>query len=186
MGYLFVISGPSAVGKTTVVECLLERSRQISRVITCTTRNIRNGEQDGVDYIFLSKNEFLRKVNNNEFVEFSEVYGNNYGVLLKSIKDSMENHIASILTINWEGYLKIKEAIKKNVIGIFINPPSLKELENRIRGRGSDDEETIKKRLDAAQLDMSFAKKYDFVIENHEIQRTSDDIFEIISKITKK
>ena len=186
MGYLFVISGPSAVGKTTVVECLLERGRQISRVITCTTRNIRNGEQDGVDYIFLSKNEFLRKVNNNEFVEFSEVYGNNYGVLLKSIKDSMESHVASILTINWEGYLKIKEAIKENVFGIFINPPSLEELEKRIRGRGSDNEETIKKRLDAAQLDMSFAEKYDFVVENHEIQRTSDDIFEIISKITKK
>lgn len=186
MGYLFIISGPSAVGKTTLVDRVLSCDQRLSRIITCTTRNIRNGERDGVDYIFLSKNEFLQKINNNEFIEFSEVYGNHYGVLLQSIRDSMRKYTASILTINWEGYLKIKKAIKENVFGIFINPPSAEELERRIRKRGTENEEIIKKRIDAALFDMSFAEKYDFVVENHEIEKASDSIFNIINKIIEK
>jgi len=185
MGHLFVISGPSAVGKTTIVRYLLDKKPELSRVVTCTTRAIREGEQDGVDYIFLSKEDFRKKIENNEFAEFSEVYENYYGVLLASIQESMKKNEISILVINWEGFQKVKRFVTENVTGIFINPPSIEELERRLRLRNTEDEGDIQKRLLTARLDIAHSNEYDFSVENKEIPQTAKDIFEIISKVVK-
>ncbi len=183
MGHLFVISGPSAVGKTTVVNYLLKNEPRFSRVITCTTRGIRVNEKDGVDYIFLSKEDFQKKISNNEFAEFSEVYDNYYGVLLKSIQENMEANDVSILVINWEGFQKVRRSIKNNVTGIFINPPSIEELERRIRMRCSESEGNIQKRLLAARLDIAHSNEYDYSVENTEIPQAAKDISEVINKV---
>ncbi len=183
MGHLFVISGPSAVGKTTVVSHLLANNPELSRVVTCTTRPIRENEQDGVDYLFLSKRDFQKKIENNEFAEFSEVYDYYYGVLLEEIRNSMNKNKISLLVINWEGFQKLKRSVNDNVTGIFINPPSVEELEKRIRNRDMDDEEVIQKRLLAARLDIAHSKEYDFSVENVEISQVANDIFGIIKKV---
>ena len=183
MGHLFVISGPSAVGKTSVVRYLLNKNPRLSRVITCTTRPIRENEQDGVDYIFLSKEDFRKKAENNEFAEFSEVYENYYGVLLASIQESMSKNEISVLVINWEGFQKVKRFVTENITGIFINPPSIEELENRLRSRNTENEGDIQKRLLTARLDIAHSSEYDFSVENREIPQAADDIFDIISKV---
>ncbi len=184
MGYLFVISGPSGVGKSTVIESLLHKHTDLSRVITCTSRAPRVGERLGKDYYFFSKEIFLEKVNNGEFIEYSEVFGNYYGVLLSTIEENMRKYDVSILVINWEGFLKIKKLNLKNVYGIFINPPSVTELENRIRSRHTDAEESILRRLGEAQNDMSYADYYDFVVVNQEIADTADAMWNIIREIS--
>ena len=183
MGHLFVISGPSAVGKTTIVNQLLDKNPELSRVLTCTTRPIRESEQDGVDYLFLSKSDFQKKIENNEFAEFSEVYDYYYGVLLEEIRNSMSKNKISLLVINWEGFQKLKRSVNDNVTGIFINPPSIDELEKRIRGRNTDDEEVIQKRLLAARLDIAHSKEYDFSVENIEVSQAANDISDIIERV---
>lgn len=183
MGHLFVISGPSAVGKTSVVRYLLDKNPQLSRVITCTTRSIRENEQDGVDYIFLSKEDFRKRIENNEFAEFSEVYENYYGVLLASIHECMSKNKISVLVINWEGFQKVKRVITENITGIFINPPSIEELEKRLRSRNTEDEGDIQKRLLTARLDIAHSNEYDFSVENREIPQAANDIFDIINKV---
>ena len=183
MGHLFVISGPSAVGKTSVVRYLLDKNPQLSRVITCTTRSIRENEQDDVDYIFLSKEDFRKRIENNEFAEFSEVYENYYGVLLASIQESMSKNKISVLVINWEGFQKVKRVIAENITGIFINPPSIEELEKRLRSRNTENEGDIQKRLLTARLDIAHSNEYDFSVENREIPQAANDIFDIISKV---
>lgn len=181
-GFLFVISGPSAVGKSTIADRVLA-DKSINRIITCTTRKIRGKEVDGVDYNFISVDDFLLRKNNGDFIESSEVYGNYYGVPLSAITKNMEQGIDSLLVINWEGFLKIKSAVKKNIVGFFIAPPSMKDLEDRIRARSADSEEIIARRLSAANEDMSHKDKYDFCIKNVSVEETANDILQKIRSI---
>lgn len=176
-GFLFVISGPSGVGKTTIAEFVLRLDSSIQKFVTCTTRNMRPGERNGVDYHFLSKEEFIAHVNAGDFIEYSEVYGNMYGVLASNIQYNIDLGITSLLVINWEGFLKIKKS--NQVIGIFIAPPSMKELESRIRSRG-DSEETIQKRLALNFEDMKHEKEYDHIVINDEIDKCAHAILKII------
>lgn len=180
-GFLFVISGPSAVGKTTVANELLKREIGLQRVITCTTRAKRDGELDGVDYFFMTKDEFLQRAENGEFAENSEVYGNYYGILLSTIKEKIEQGIHTLLVINWEGFLKIKKLFGNNVVGFFLVPPSLDDLEIRIRARGTDTEDIIKRRMDMITEDMKHKDEFDFCVKNIKI---ADAVFEIITKIS--
>ncbi|MBE6447531.1 MAG: guanylate kinase [Alphaproteobacteria bacterium] len=181
--FLFVISGPSGVGKSTVANGVLKKIPEIDRIVTCTSRCKRYGETDGVDYYFISKNAFFEKIGNNEFVEYAEVYGNYYGVLFSTIEESFKKQQSSLLVINWEGFFKIKKNFPDQTRGIFINPPTFEELENRIRGRHSDSEESIVKRLQEAERDMSYAKYYDFVVKNKEIDSTVASLVGIIREV---
>lgn len=205
---LFVFSGPSAVGKTTVANAVLKHYKElseeqgknnsrdeegredscsrfkqpISRVVTCTTRNKREGEVDGVDYIFLTKEEFLKRKDQGEFAEFSEVYGNYYGVLFSAIRDKIDSEKASLLVINWEGFLKIKKKFEEHVVGIFITPPSLDALEDRIRSRGQDSEEIIERRMAAIADDMQHRNEFEYCVENNILDKTVDKVIEILNR----
>lgn len=184
-GFLFVISGPSAVGKTSVANELLKQKKiNLQRIITCTTRAKRNGEVEGVDYFFMSKDEFLRHSENGDFAEMSEVYGNYYGILVSTIKEKIEQGINALLVINWEGFLKIKRSFKENVIGFFLLPPSLKDLETRIRSRGTDSENIIKQRMNMITEDMRHKDEFDFRVKNVKIADATSEIFEKIANIT--
>lgn len=183
-GHLFVISGPSAVGKTTVANKILELDEKICRVVTCTTRATRKNEIDGIDYNFMSMEEFTTRKNNGEFVEYSNIYGNYYGILFSSIFDKIKHKgNCVILVINWEGFLKIKKIIFKNLFGFFLLPPTIKELESRIRNRSTESEKEIKKRIDTALEDISHAHEFDTSIKNINIINTAHDILQIINSI---
>ena len=179
-GFLFVISGPSAVGKTSVANELLKQESTLQRIITCTTRPKRKGEVNEVDYLFMSKEDFLHHAEHGDFAEMSEVYGNYYGILLSTIKENLEKKINSLLLLNWEGFLKIKKTFKENVVGFFLLPPSLIELEARIRMRGTDSEDVIKHRMNMIAKDMQHKDEFDFCVKNIKI---SDAVSEILSKI---
>jgi guanylate kinase len=183
---LFVISGPSAVGKSSVAECVLRMDSTIDRIVTCTTRSPRKSEQPNVDYFFIPKNEFCASINEGDFVEFSEVYGNYYGVKFSTIHRKIVDHRDAILIINWEGFLKIKNAIKRDVYGIFILPPSIADLEVRIKLRGEDSPEAIANRINAAREDIAKASLYDFCFENHDIVATAENILHKINEIRNK
>lgn len=185
-GYLFVISGPSAVGKTSVVGELLKIEPSLSRIITCTTRKIRSGERDGVDYFFFEKDEFLKEKEAGDFVEFSEVYGNYYGVLLETIKNTIEAGKNSILTISWEGFLKIKKIFPDDVFGIFLLPPTFDHLEQRIRGRSTDSEEIIQRRLLASREDLSHAHEFDHQVVNDSFDEAVREVLSIIRMQTRR
>lgn len=182
-GFLFVISGPSAVGKTSVANEILKREKKLSRIITCTTREIRKGEVDGADYYFIGMDEFLRHKDNGDFAEYAEVYGNYYGVLLPTIKERIDNSLNSLLVINWEGYLKIKETFGKQVIGFFLTPPSISDLEKRIRSRGTDSEEVIKRRMQMIAEDMQHRGEFEFCMENAKIAETALNILGTINSV---
>ncbi|MDR0631705.1 MAG: guanylate kinase [Holosporaceae bacterium] len=180
---LFVVSGPSAVGKNSVVNEILKIDRTIGRIVTCTTREMRKSEQHGVDYFFIPKNDFLLEMARGNLIEFSEVYGNYYGVMFSAVEEKINSGEDSILVINWEGFLKIKNAIKTNVYGIFILPPSIEDLESRIKIRGEDSPEAIKRRISMARKDIAKADLYDFCFENVDMVATAKSILEKINDI---
>lgn len=183
-GHLFVISGPSAVGKSTVAEKVLNLNKNINRVVTCTTRKIRENETDGIDYNFMSVDEFLKKESNNEFIEHSTVYGNHYGILFSSILEKIyaKNSVA-VLVINWEGFLKIKKAIPEKVYGIFLLPPTMEELEIRMRNRHTESEKDMHNRITAAIEDIVHANAFDISIKNFTVNDTAKEILEFINSI---
>jgi guanylate kinase len=182
-GFLFIISGPSAVGKTTVAQHMLEMRPSLRSIITCTTRAIRSNEEDGVHYYFLQKDEFLAKKNGGEFAEYSEVYGNYYGILQSEIAAKTQNCSDALVVVNWDGFHKIKQAIHKNVVGFFLAPPTLADLEARIRARGTDSEEIVQKRLAIAQEDIAHGRAFDYCVENRDIADTARKILDTIDKL---
>lgn len=179
-GALFVISGPSGVGKSTVAERMLQIDDSLTRIVTCTTRSIRSTERHGVDYFFLDHSEFSSKIQKNEFIEFSEVYGNYYGILFSTISDQIKEKNKAIAVINWKGFEKVKNAFRDNVFGIFVNPPSMGALEDRIKKRNTDSAEVINARLQLAQEDMRHACMYDKCVVNHDVEKTALEILEYI------
>lgn len=180
---LFVVSGPSAVGKSSVVDEILKRDNTLDRIITCTTREKRKSEKHGVDYLFFQKNNFLSEINEGNLIEFSEVYGNYYGVMLSTIEEKIDAGRDAILIINWDGFLKIKSVLKEFVCGLFILPPTVATLETRIRQRGEDSPEVIAHRISMARKDISKSKLYDFRFKNYDIAATAKDILEKINDV---
>lgn len=182
-GILFVISGPSAVGKTSIAEAVLSKKNgSIHRIITCTTRAPRGAEKDGIDYIFMPVGDFIEKAQHGEFLEYSKVYENYYGVLFSTINEVLDSKRNALLVVNWEGFRKIKEKISDRAIGIFILPPSIDTLEKRIRYRGHDSEEVIQKRLKMNAEDMLHADDFDYQIINNRIEDAVNDVIKIIDK----
>ena len=169
MSNLFIIAAPSGCGKTTLVDALLKNSEDLYLSVTHTTRKPRVGEVDGVNYHFISKTDFKKMIVNTEFVEHAEVFGNLYGSSREKIQENLNKNIDVILEIDWQGARQVK-ANMPNAISIFILPPSKKSLLERLKGRGQDDDETIKNRMSDAENQMKHYDEFDYLVIN--------DIFE--------
>ena len=178
-GKLFVISGCSGVGKGTLLKVFLEKNPQIELSISATTRKPRPGEVDGVNYFFLTKEEFETAVKNNEFLEWAEFNGNFYGTKEAYVEKKLNEGKNVILEIETRGAFQIKEK-KPNVVLIFILPPSLDELEHRLRGRNTEDEAAIQNRLHEAYRELECSKKYDYCIVNDDLNQAVKELEEVI------
>ena len=165
MSNLFIIAAPSGCGKTTLVDALLKNSEDLYLSVTHTTRKPRVGEVDGVNYHFISKTDFKKMIVNTEFVEHAEVFGNLYGSSREKIQENLNKNIDVILEIDWQGARQVK-ANMPNAISIFILPPSKKSLLERLKGRGQDDDETIKNRMSDAENQIKHYDEFDYLVIN--------------------
>ncbi len=177
---LIIITGPSGVGKGTVVKNILKKDKNIWLSISATTRTPRDGEEDGKDYYFLTTKKFKEMINDGMFLEWAEFAGNYYGTPINIIKEKMQGGYKVILEIEVEGACQVREKLS-DIISIFLLPPNKKELEKRIRNRGTDNEKSILQRLERADFEMSSSKDFDYVLKNYEINKTADEILKIIS-----
>lgn len=166
---LFVLSGSSGVGKGTVLKGFLERNPDFMLSISCTTRKPRQGEIDGVNYFFMTREEFKNCIENNKFLEWAEFAGNFYGTKKKYIKQCLEEGKNVILEIDTQGALQVKKQMPEAVL-IFIAPPSLEALEARLRGRHTEDEETIQKRLEQVRAEIKRSENFDYRIVNDKLE----------------
>ncbi len=173
--FLFVISAPSGTGKTTICRYLLGLHKELVLSTSATTREPRNLEKDGIDYFFLSKAEFEKRVENNEFLEYAKVFENYYGTPMSFVDDRLAEGKNVIFDIDWQGMRKIKKADKYNISTIFLVPPSMDALRNRLRGRG-DAEEQIEKRIAGFHNDAEKADEYDYVIVNDDLNEACRQI----------
>ena len=176
---LYVISGSSGVGKGTVIKGFLEKNPKYTLSVSCTTRAPREGEIDGVNYFFLSKDEFQNCIDNDKFLEWAEFAGNRYGTKKKYINKCLEEGKDLILEIDTKGALQVKSKMPEAVL-IFIAPPSLETLENRLRGRHTENEETIQKRLHEVREELQRAENFDYKIINDDLERAISELEKII------
>lgn len=176
---LFVISGSSGVGKGTVIKGFLEKNPNFKLSISYTTRAMREGEVDGVNYFFVSKDAFLESVRNNEFLEWAEFSGNYYGTQKEFVKKKLESNRDLLLEIDTQGALQIKEKMPEAVL-IFIAPPSYQDLEFRLRNRKTESEEAIQKRLDQVKMEIINSEQFNYRIVNDKLEQTILDLERII------
>ena len=182
---LYVVSGSSGVGKGTVLKEFLKKNSDFMLSISCTTRVPREGEIDGVNYFFMTKNDFKNCIDNDKFLEWAEFAGNFYGTKKKFINSCLEEGKNIILEIDTQGALQVKQKMPEAVL-IFICPPSLEALETRLRGRHTEDETAIQKRLEAVKEELARAENFDYKIVNDDIQRAVSELEMIISEEQKK
>lgn len=178
-GKLFVISGSSGVGKGTLLKMLLEKHPNLKLSISATTRNPRPGETDGINYFFTAKQDFLTAVENHEFLEWAEFNGNYYGTKQAWVEKTLNNGENLILEIETKGAMQIKEKLPE-AITIFILPPSLEELEHRLRGRNTEDEEAIQNRLHEVRREVECSKNYDYKIVNDDLEKALKELESVI------
>ena len=192
MSKLLVISGPSGVGKGTIVnhleEMYQENKKKLYLSISCTTRKPRDGEIDGVNYYFISEKEFKKRIKNNDFLEYN-IYGTGkyYGTPKSTVLKYLKNGYDVILEIDINGYKQIKENFP-DTVGIFIMPPDIEELYNRLKNRNTEDEETIKVRIETAKREIKENSIYDHIIvnENGKSMEAAEEIYDIMMEGRKR
>ena len=178
-GTLFIISAPSGSGKTTLCARLVEAVDSLYRSISMTTRSPRPGERDGMDYIFIEKPEFIKRMKKKEFLEWAKVFGAYYGTPKKHIMHMLKRGSDVLLSIDVQGAMKIKR-LKLGAVYIFILPPSLAMLKERLINRSTDSKEAISERMDIAKKEISRSQKYDYVIVNNRLESALDNLRAII------
>ena len=176
---LIIITGPSGVGKGTVVKELLDKDKDIWLSISATTRSPRMGEKDGENYYFISEEKFKDMIDKKEFLEWAQFAGNFYGTPLSTVNEKIEMGYIVLLEIEVEGAKQIKEKFPE-ALSIFLLPPSKEELEKRIRNRGTEKEDAINKRLSRANYEIASSDKFDFVLTNHDVNETVKGVFKLI------
>ena len=179
-GILFVVSAPAGCGKDTILEQALKRDINLHYSVSATTRAMRAGEVDGVSYHFRTREEFQQMIAENQLLEHTEYCGNFYGTPRRAVEDMLSEGKNVVLKIEIEGAANVKKLFPEAVL-IFILPPSMGELSRRLHKRGTEDEETIQKRLLQAKTELSHAKEYDYVIVNGELEKAVDDLAAIVS-----
>ena len=179
-GSLIVVSAPSGCGKDTVISKVLERLGDTAALsVSMTTRDIRPGEEEGVNYFYVSVDEFRHHIENGDLLEYTRYGSNYYGTPIKALKDRLEEGKTVFLIIEVEGGGNVKKVFP-DATKIFIIPPSLKELERRLRSRDTDSEEAIVRRLEIAGSELRRAEEYDFIIENDIIDNAVEDVLSIV------
>ena len=181
-GNLFVISGPSGVGKGTLVARLLHDVPDTWLSISATTRQPREGEEDGVNYYFVDRKGFDEMVENEQLLEWAEYSGNCYGTPLASVEEQMALGKQVILEIDVQGALQVRERMPQAHL-VFIDAPSMEELERRLVGRGTEDEQTIQRRLDAARGEREKRNEYDFVLVNDDLEEAAARLAAYVNSI---
>ena len=179
-GLLVLVSGPSGTGKGTVCNLLREKHPELAYSISATTRQPRPGEVDGVNYYFYDKAKFGAMIEAGELLEWANVYGNYYGTPKQAVLDRLEAGEDILLEIDTQGALNVMEAMPEGLY-VFLLPPSLEELEKRLRGRGTETEESIARRLGAAKEEIGRAVKYRYVVVNDTVEKAEETIANIIA-----
>ncbi len=184
---LYIISGPSGVGKGTLVKLLLKEDEGLALSVSCTTRQPRAGEKDGVDYFFLTKEEFLQRVEADGFLEYDEHFGNYYGTPKSFVREQMKNK-SVILEIDVVGALNVRARCGEEFapVLILVIPPDEKTLISRLKGRASEDENALKERLARAKYELSLKDQYDYVVVNDDLLETAERLKEIIAAEKEK
>ena len=184
---LLVLAAPSGSGKTTLVHRLLKEFPKLAFSVSATTRKPRLNEQDGIDYHFLSLTEFKRKIKSDFFLEWEEVYEDNfYGSLKSDVQGLWDKGQTVVFDIDVYGGIRLKEKYDLNTLSIFIMPPSIEVLEDRLRKRGTDNEERIHDRLAKAKEEISFATNFDHVIVNDQIETAFKQIQHLVTKFINR
>ena len=181
-GKLVIISAPSGAGKTTIVKHLLDSGLNLSFSVSATTRVLRGNEIDGVDYFFLTVQEFKKRIENNEFVEWEEVYKDIfYGTLKSELERIWANGNHVLFDVDVKGGVNLKNKFGTDSIAIFIMPPSVEELENRLVKRGTDTPEKIKTRIEKAGNELKRSNQFDTIITNHQLDKAKEEALKIVS-----
>ena len=180
-GKLFVISGCSGVGKSTVLKLLMAEHEELIFSVSATTRAPRPGEREGVDYTYVSRECFQGMIERDEFLEYDSHMSNFYGTPAKQLEEKMERGIA-ILDVEPKGAFQVREK-RPDATLIFVAPPSLEELERRLRSRGDTSEEQIRIRMERAAWEMEQSKKYDYIVVNDQVETCADKILQIIANV---
>lgn len=178
-GILFVLSGPSGVGKGTVRKALFEKDTALHYSISMTTRNMREGEQEGIDYFYRSKEEFEQMIKDNQLLEHAQYVGNYYGTPRQYVEETLLKGKDVFLEIEVQGALQVKENFPEGVF-IFLSPPSLEELKNRIINRGTETEALVMNRLKAAQDEIELMDAYDYVVVNDQVDHAVEKVQSIV------
>ena len=178
-GQLFIVSAPSGAGKTTLVRLLLEKDAAISLSISTTTRAPRPGEQDGREYHFVSVPRFVERRDRGEFLEWAEVHGNYYGTSQRWIEEQLQAGRDVLVEIDWQGAQQVREVFPE-AIGVFILPPSMDILKQRLAGRGTDSAEVIARRIAAAQAEIRHVDEFDYVIINDDLQKALAELVSVV------
>ena len=179
-GLLIIISGPSGAGKGTICKNFMERNENVALSVSATTRTPRTGEVEGVNYYFMSKEKFREKIASNDFLEYAEVYDNYYGTPKSNVEEILESGKDVILEIDIQGALKVKENTEEGVF-IFVLPPSMEELKQRIINRGSETPESLMKRFQSAYKEINYISKYNYAVVNDEVEIAVKKLEAIIS-----
>jgi|TARA_B110000114_G_scaffold65798_1_gene69867 guanylate kinase len=179
-GVVLVISSPSGAGKTTICKKILEEVNGINLSVSVTTRKKRKDEVEGVDYFFKNDEEFILMIKNDEFIENAKVFGNYYGTLKEEVLKKIKNGVDILVDIDWQGTRQIQKHIPEDIVKIFILPPSIKELECRLRNRASENEEDFLKRMLEARKEISHFDEYDFIIINENINEAVSSVKSIL------
>lgn len=177
--FCIVLSSPSGAGKTSISKKLLQKDKKISLSISCTTRPKRKGEVNKKDYIFISEENFKKQIKKGEFLEHANVFGYLYGTLEQTVNNFFKKKKDVLFDIDWQGFQQLKQS-GMDVVGIFILPPNKKELIRRLKNRGRDTKEEMKKRMSLAQDEISHFPEYDYVLINEDINKCTSQVNNII------
>lgn len=186
-GKCIIFSAPSGAGKTTLVHKLLESSEQYAFSISACSREPRDNERDGVDYYFIGLENFKQKISENAFVEWEEVYRDNfYGTLKSELIRIWSMGKTVVFDVDVVGGLNLKKVFKNNALAIFVNPPNMEILEKRLRGRQTESEEKIQMRISKAQVEIDRAAEFDIIIENNILEQAVEDVKSVAAEFVNK
>jgi guanylate kinase len=179
-GTLFIITAPSGTGKTSLVRALCESIPDLLVSISCTTRTKRSGEKEGVDYYFVDEKTFAEMAAGRQFLEHKQVFGHRYGTPRRWVEQQLQAGKDIILEIDWQGARDVRALMPDKTVGIFILPPAFAALEQRLRGRGQDDDETIRRRMQDALEELSHYAEFDYLVINDEFTTALSELTTII------